>query len=233
MARRYADLTVSHRAYDSDGRWQVLGGLRFVLAMVVVSGHLSWFTPTGRPLLLTNLGGTSAVLGFLVISGYSIAHSLDRRPQGFYRRRVLRIYPLYAAAVLYATVPFWFVLGTMGPSVGGAYHFTVALPTAGELVGNLLMAQNVACSPVGTNLLVWTLGIEAACYLAAPAVRAWPTVVVLALLAVSAGAFGTYPRTGLAHYGTLLFGLPLLMFAWACWRVSSSTATATGRLGAA
>ena len=41
-----------------DGRWAVPAGLRFMLALVVVSGHLTWFTPAGRPVLLSDFGGT-------------------------------------------------------------------------------------------------------------------------------------------------------------------------------
>ncbi len=200
------------RPSTPDPRWAVLAGLRFALAMVVVSGHLTWFTPAGRPLLLSDLGGTAAVLGFLVISGYSIAHSLARRRAGFYRRRVVRIYPLYAAAVLYSLVPFWTGADALRAAAPGVIF---ARPRAWVVAGNLLLLQAVACPPVPSNNLVWTLGVEAACYAAAPALTAWPAAAVVAVAGVSAAAFAAYPWTGLPHYATLSYGLPLLLFAWA------------------
>ncbi len=192
-----------------------------MLAMIVVSSHLAWYAPTGWVTGMTGLGSTAAVLGFLVISGYSIGHSLARRPDGFYRRRVLRIYPLFAAAVLYAALPFVLV-HALYPSIhgqvslaGAEQRMAILQPTAWQLAGNLLMLQNLVCLPVSSNLPVWTLGIEVACYLAAPRLRPWPTSALLAVVAVSATAFGIYPWMHLPHYAELRFGLPLLMFTWA------------------
>ncbi len=202
----------THSPARADGRWAVLGGLRFVLAVVVVSGHLIWFAPGGWAARVSDLGGTAAVLGFLVVSGYSIGHSLDRRPAGFYRRRAWRIYPLYAAAVVYAVVPFGLGTGRLG---GPGTGVTVPRPTAAEVAGNLALLQGVACRPVASDLPVWTLGIEAVCYVAAPRLRRWRTGRLVGLTAVSAGAFAAYPWLGWGHYGTLLWGRPVLLFAWA------------------
>ena len=225
-----ADLPSDNLA-RTDGRWAVLAGLRFGLAMVVVAGHLSWFPASsggavaramgglmaGLMAGLAELGGTSAVLGFLVISGYSIGHSLDRRPAGFYRRRVLRIYPVYAAAVAYAVVPFAL---RPGPLTGPGLAFAVPRPTAAVVAGNLLLVQNLACPPLGSDPLVWTLGIEVVCYAAAPWLRRWPTPALAGVVGASALAFADYPRSPLSdhgrlHYGSLLYGLPLALFAWA------------------
>jgi peptidoglycan/LPS O-acetylase OafA/YrhL len=68
---------------------------------------------------------------------------------------------------------------------------------------------------VDSNTLVWTLGIEVMCYLLAPRFRQLSTPVLLILIAISAAAYAVYPRIGFSHYSTLLWGLPLLMFAWA------------------
>ena len=205
------DTLVDTPASRSDSRWQVLGALRFLLAMVVVAGHLTWFVPMNAPpMFLGLLGGTSAVIGFLFVSGYSIGHSLSRRPVGFYRRRLLRIYPLYVVAVLFALVPF----------LSGADAFqltgnTIQRPHGWVVIGNLLMLQNLVCRPIDSNMLVWTLGVEVICYLLAPVFRKTKTVFLVVLVIISAAAFSIYPRMGMDHYSTLLFGLPLLMFAWA------------------
>jgi peptidoglycan/LPS O-acetylase OafA/YrhL len=194
-----------------DSRWPVLAGLRFVLALVVVAGHLNWFVLPIKPwIFLESFGGTAAVLGFLIISGYSIGHSLERRPIGFYRRRVLRIYPMYVAAVLFALVPFY-----SGADALRAPGDTFARPHFWVVIGNLLMLQNIACRPVDSNMLVWTLGIEVACYLLAPQFRKMPTGILIILICVSASVYGIYPRLGLRHYATVLYGIPLLTFAWA------------------
>ncbi len=74
--------------------WKILGGLRFALAMIVLFGHLARFVPdrgliNKGLLLLGGLGAAAAVFCFLVISGYSIAHSITVKPQGYFRRRCL------------------------------------------------------------------------------------------------------------------------------------------------
>jgi peptidoglycan/LPS O-acetylase OafA/YrhL len=196
---------------DADARWQVLAGLRFLLAMVVVAGHLNWFVLPSQPwVFLESLGGTAAVVGFLIISGYSIAHSLRRRPIGFYRRRVLRIYPLYVTAILFALVPYW-----SGADAFGVPHAAFPRPHFWVVVGNLLLLQNVVCLPIDSNMLVWTLGVEVICYLLAPLFQKLPTAILVVLIGLSAIAYGLFPRMGLGHYATLRFGLPLGLFMWA------------------
>ena len=198
-----------------DARWQVLAGTRFVLAVTVVAGHQCWFVrpaDAGPLPAVATLGGLAAILGFLVISGYSIAHSLSRRRQGFYRRRVLRIYPLYAAAVLYAMVPFasgWDYLSSAMPGLD------FGRPGARVVVGNLLLVQNLVCRPMDTNLPVWTLGVEVALYGLAPLLAAWRPRGVLGLAVASGLAYAVYPRLGLGELYQLRFGLPLLLLAWA------------------
>lgn len=89
----------TNRAVPVD--WAILAGLRFLLALIVVGVHLARFAnPNSLICRMAHLGGFTAVIGFLVVSGISMAASVERRPQGFLGRRVLRIYPLYLAAVL-------------------------------------------------------------------------------------------------------------------------------------
>ena len=75
-----------------------MGLIRFVLAACVACFHLGGSDPNfGKN--NTWFGGTGAVVGFLFISGFSIAWSLEQRPQGFLKRRFLRIYPVYAFSI--------------------------------------------------------------------------------------------------------------------------------------
>jgi peptidoglycan/LPS O-acetylase OafA/YrhL len=59
--------------------WPLLGGVRFLLALIVVGTHLIFFSPPCEwSHGLLNLSGFAAVLGFLIISGFSIAASYEK-----------------------------------------------------------------------------------------------------------------------------------------------------------
>jgi peptidoglycan/LPS O-acetylase OafA/YrhL len=200
-----------------DSRWQILAGLRFLLAMVVVASHQIWFKkPDEAPPMLEMLGGTSAVLGFLIVSGYSIGHSLQRRPRGFFKRRLMRIYPLYVCAVLFSLLPFLSFADAL-PTPDAS--IVIPKPHWWVVIGNLLMLQNIICPALDSNTLVWTLGIEVICYCLAPLFARTPLVLLVLLIGISSAAFGwLYPRMYAEHqqhYVKLMWGLPLLMFAWA------------------
>ncbi len=193
--------------------WPVLALLRFALAAIVVSSHLTWFVPGGRSLPLTGLeplGALSAVLGFLFVSGYSIAHSVDRRPGRFYRRRILRIYPLYVLAIGLSIVPF---LGH-GP-VAHCLGRDFARPTWRNVAFNLLMLQNTAGLPLRSNDVIWTLAVEVIYYGLAPLfARASNRFLIGAVLA-SALAYGLHQWLGLGHFATERWGGPAACLAWA------------------
>jgi len=85
--------------------WEILAGLRFFLAWIVACGHLNHdFLPKDHAFFqfFSLFGGKAAVIGFLLVSGYSISASLHKKTEGFYQRRFLRIYPLYFFAVILA-----------------------------------------------------------------------------------------------------------------------------------
>ena len=98
-------------------KWSVLAGARFALASIVAIGHLGLTMPLGWLSPIPGFGAFDAVLGFLLISGYSICASYVREPDGFLLRRVYRIYPVYLAAIGIAWVAFMLQDG-QGPSVG-------------------------------------------------------------------------------------------------------------------
>ncbi len=80
--------------------WEVLSLLRFFLALVVAIFHLSLVMDVGFARNIVELGPLEAVLGFLLISGYSIGYSIAKEAKGFLGRRLWRIYPIYLAAML-------------------------------------------------------------------------------------------------------------------------------------
>lgn len=83
----------------SPEQWAFLGALRFVLALCVAIFHCGG-SDDSFAVTNTFFGGTGAVVGFLFVSGFSIAWSLEARPQGFLKRRFVRIYPVYLAGLL-------------------------------------------------------------------------------------------------------------------------------------
>jgi peptidoglycan/LPS O-acetylase OafA/YrhL len=178
-------------------RWDVLAGLRFVLAFIVLISHLhlfyaqfAWINEVFR------FSAFTAVLCFLVISGYSISHSVANGTQGFYRRRFLRIYPLYLCALV-ATVAHQLLVP------GGIHQINVP-----NLLGNVFFLQTFLVMPLVSNEVVWTLAVEVGCYLAAP---------LLCLAALSAGLFAAYPHTHwrVNYYAFNLHGEALLFLGWA------------------
>lgn len=192
--------------------WSILGGLRFFLAFVVVCGHLGRFVQpnTFTNIILLSIGRldpVEAVIGFLVISGYSIAHSYSSKPDGYYRRRAFRIYPLYAVGVLLALVPFLFT----GPYIPVV---EAAVPDAAKLTCNLALMQGFLCVPINSNRPLWTLAVEVACYALAPLFFRMPRRVLVSMILVSAFAYAALPRLGLPFYSRMQYGLPLLFLLW-------------------
>jgi peptidoglycan/LPS O-acetylase OafA/YrhL len=201
--------------------WGVLAAVRFALATVVVAYH---FVPNLRATdylstHLAALDGGSAVFCFLVISGFSIAHSLARRPRGFYARRFVRIYPLYLLS-LATTVWVEVTLGLWRP------------PEPRAAAGSLVFLQTFAVRSPGGNPVLWTLAVEVALYAAAPLLARLSTRVLLAAAAASAGLFLlTWPEFHLPAFGESTPFVPLLTNAWA-WLAGFAFYRARHRPGA-
>ncbi|MEO8455616.1 MAG: acyltransferase [Sphingomicrobium sp.] len=207
--------TIERTDLPTRDSWKILGGLRFALAMIVCLGHLARFVPDAglinRGLLMFGgLGATSAVFCFLVISGYSIAHSITVSPEGYFKRRMLRIYPLYLLGIGLALLPFAFV-----PSPIQAFGRAYELPDLGTLAGNLLLLQGIIAHPLSSNAPLWTLGVEVTCYVLAPLFVRAPRRVLLGIIVVSSLAYAAFPKFHLQFYSQLRFGLPLLFMIWA------------------
>ncbi|TXJ25858.1 MAG: acyltransferase [Chitinophagaceae bacterium] len=117
--------------------FRILDGLRGIAAVYVVFNHCrgnllmggakySEIVPAEQWSMLTKLYyaalqftslGTEFVIFFFVLSGFSIAHSLTRKPGlgGFYLRRLIRLYPPYIMALFYAGLVF-FLVQTFAPA---------------------------------------------------------------------------------------------------------------------
>ncbi|MHB2166096.1 acyltransferase family protein [Alsobacter sp. R-9] len=142
--------------------WDLLALARFLLAFIVLCFHMTIFFGA-EPLLaaISRLGGKAAVVGFLIISGFSIHNSLLREPAGFLWRRFVRIYPAYILAIASA-----FALQQFTGEIEAPLH---VFNEDSNLVFfcNALMLQMFACKAVDFNLSVWSLSIEFSFYIAA------------------------------------------------------------------
>ena len=183
--------------------WAVLGGIRFALAMIVLGGHfVVWNASNAAFDQLASLCATTAVLCFLVVSGFSIAHSVGGGTDGFYTRRLLRIYPLYLLAIM---------AGVAAQLWLGLYD----VRTPRLVVGNLLFLQTFRYPSLLGNPVLWSLAVEVAFYALSPLLRQWRTSTLMGLLGISGAAFVVFPRLGLPYYINLRFGLPMLFLGWA------------------
>ncbi len=210
-------ILIELRSWLESMQWEVLAGWRFVLAFLVACHHLHDFVPSQDALVQFSqpIGAFSAVMGFLLISGFSIAHSLSRNPEGFYRRRLIRIYPVYWLAIAITLLPF---LLAATPTIATPFHEKVfTQPSWTNLVGNLLFLQGFLVLPLTANAVTWSLSVEVACYAIAPLLMQLHPKQQAILLSFSAVIFALYP--GWTHWSSnlsvLRFGLPWLLLGWA------------------
>lgn len=143
---------------------------------VIASGDASLFDYAAIAALRATSLGTEFVVLFFVISGYSMAHSINRTKgvSSFYLKRVLRIWPPYIAAVALA--------------VGVAFIFSVD-----ELTDPVRIAQLTFYMNVDTLLTpqFWSLPYEVVFYAICPIVLLSKGRVIgfLAASAISATVF--------------------------------------------
>lgn len=107
-----------------------LGALRFFLAMVVALHHVAQATNDGTYPYYHQFGPHTAVMLFLVISGFSIHSSYAREPQGFFKRRFWRVAPVYWTGCVLAFLPFW----VFGSYLSVDFQSALAGPTLGEAI---------------------------------------------------------------------------------------------------
>jgi peptidoglycan/LPS O-acetylase OafA/YrhL len=156
----------------SSNQWEVLAAARFVLAMGVLLGHLYFaLGPSVRWTAIGYyLGQSSAVYGFLLISGYSIAASLERAEKGFLWRRARRIYPVYIASIFLV-----FAANTIRVAPQPALIYFMAL----------VMLQTILVPTVAGGGQLWSLAVEWWNYILAPLFRILPGIGVWLLVAIS------------------------------------------------
>lgn len=187
-------------------QWSLLALLRFVLAFFVALNHLAEQVDLGLLAPIPWFGAFEAILGFLVISGYSVGSSWLKAPQGFFVRRFKRLYPVYLASIvltLLVSPPVW----------DGSFWFGLAV--------NLLFLNQLLTitSLVGPS---WSLSLDFWLYALIPAFDRLSDQRLRQLVVASFLAYVVYTvGRSLWHwpyYSGLGWGLnlPLLGFAWVC-----------------
>jgi peptidoglycan/LPS O-acetylase OafA/YrhL len=187
-------------------QWSLLAGLRFLLALVVATEHLGTFTNPGALRHIASFGSFEAILGFLLISGYSVGGSCLHQPDGFIKRRLLRVYPIYLSSIVFTIIV-------------STQLLQQNLPSPFCLIKNLLFLNQITTSSslVGP---AWTLALEVWLYCLCPFMLKTSPLALRTLSWVSFLLFSFYTigRT-LFHwpyYSGIGWGgdLPLLSFAW-------------------
>lgn len=184
--------------------WELLAITRFFLACVVMAEHLLPHDSTHFLNWLANFGGFEAVLGFLLISGFSIGKSITRKRESYFKRRVARIYPVYLAAL--ATAIF-----VMRPPLNAGSTLDLGM--------NLFfMLQVFTINPFA--LPSWTLALEVWMYALAPLLLKASFKQLNLFIYGSLATFIVYTCGRMLfhwpyYYGTVLgINLVLLSFGW-------------------
>ncbi len=193
------------RVNFSEKYWSLLALLRFVLSNIVFIYHLYYFGPQDKTQLgIRNLGGVTAVICFLFLSGLSIGYSFANSPKEFIKRRLIRIYPLYFFAVLFAVI----LQATISPVQG----YRIIYIPAGLLtsVANTFMLQGIVAIPMTFNSPLWSLSVEFTFYILTPLICKIPNYLLNIIIGISLVIFLlTYPNID------TLYGLRIVQFSWA------------------
>jgi peptidoglycan/LPS O-acetylase OafA/YrhL len=182
--------------------WDLLAATRFVLALLVLGGHLvpPSFTAAWWTALAMYFNPLSAVFGFLLISGYSIAASLDQNEQGFFWRRARRIYPTYLVSL-------GFTAWMMGAGV-------LAREPASRFLFTALMLQTFVGPAVIADGQLWSLATEWWNYLLAPIYRRVLDIGLIALVVLSLAIFLVLGATSRAAWTTGGFEFATISWFW-------------------
>lgn len=147
--------------------------IRFFLALLVVLFHTMQFAenrgfPSNTSWPIFNKG-TEAVYAFFSLSGFLIIRNLfiEKSKFGtislksFYKRRVLRIFPLYYLVLAIGLIYYNLILPEFGFSMPRQYSVLEALFLGGTFFSNILRTYE----PGGIIEVLWSIGIEEQFYL--------------------------------------------------------------------
>lgn len=194
----------------NSNNWPLLGAVRFVLAFIVLTEHLSWYIPSADKLLkLSKFSPLVAVLGFLVISGYSIAASYEAQKNGFYFRRALRIIPVYVLSIAFTSLIALYAHEQSPPVQQLAKPDDIGL-----IIGNMFFLQGIFVHSLESNPIVWTLSVEVFFYIITPLICA-KIKYFLPVILLSAILFSLQRYIGFWYFSQMLYGLNIAFLGWA------------------
>jgi peptidoglycan/LPS O-acetylase OafA/YrhL len=192
--------------------WAVLALMRFFLAFVVLNRHLMMVYSDGNDIFgLKEFGSFSAVVGFFIISGYSIHFSIKREEDGFYIRRIRRIYPTYFVALGLALLS-----NDLLPENRLSGLLMCKKEDWTQFLLHLVCLHLVVRPVIFDIITAWSLGIEEWCYLFAPVFKRLRNEVIWIILVGSAVFWICWPKVMLGS--NVILGnnfLPHLALAWA------------------
>jgi peptidoglycan/LPS O-acetylase OafA/YrhL len=167
---------------NKSSEWAALGVVRLMLAIIVVASHYSLYVRVDRFHIFGAgyLNPLSAVFGFMLLSGYSISNSLERNRKRFLKRRVLRIFPLYYAALIFTLL----LCRMIGNGVVAPLGRQFNLPQPAEIFASFFMAQNFLAPAIPFIGVIWSLSAEWCCYIVAPCLGKFSSKIIF-LFAVS------------------------------------------------
>ena len=199
----------AYKDYLNRGYFGSLDGLRCFCIVLVLWHHREQLVPDGVELPMILHRGFTGVDFFFVLSGFLITTLLVREEArdgrfsltGFYKRRALRIIPVYFLVVTLAAV--WWI-GVRGQDQWWAY-----LPYYYAFLANFLESDIPLLAPT------WSLSVEEQFYMLWPLLMLllpvfrwrWPLLVVLIAL-IYATAQGLLPRAEVYQSAELYVRLP-------------------------
>lgn len=199
---------------ERESYWAILGFSRFILASAVFFHHIyQHFASqnTGYIASIARSSGLVSVIAFLLISGYSIASSFSRQQQGFYRRRFIRVIPLYVLAIIFSC-SIQFI-----PHLDWQFEY----PSMVLSIGNLLLLQGFLVGSIQTNPVVWTLSIEIFFYVLTPFFyylqnqgNIFPVICMSTLLVCTYKVLSRYFFPQMPGFQDLLFCQGAILLAW-------------------
>lgn len=200
--------------YISRSMWITLSALKFFLSIVVLCAHLTVAVPADDIFYLAggSLGPVTAVYGFLIASGFSIAASIERSSEGFHRRRWLRIVPLYWLSILFST--FLMLYGEGGITLSFAF---LEYPDLKSILANAFFLQGlfVVGDNFRINAVIWAIAVEAFFYtIALLLFKFRKSIVLKALTFASFFFFCSYSWYNLPYYGVTNHGLAIAALGW-------------------
>lgn len=185
--------------------WPAFALMRFSLSFIVVTTHAIAYTKLPGPLIwIDKFNAFNAIIGFLLISGFSIGTSILKNQNGYFWRRVKRIYPVYISSIIlhYIVVP-------------QEIDFIFTINIAINLVFlNQLVTKSSYVGPA------WTLALEVWLYALAPFFLRlnYKTLFIISILSFISYCFYTCGRSlfDWFYYSGVGFGLNLLFlsFIW-------------------